>query len=74
MAARLLHMGFSTHRGLVDRAFLLTWGRQPTEIEEEQSRQFLGTTDQEGTLMVQKDKLVDLCHVLFNSNEFIYVD
>ncbi len=74
MAARLLHMGFSTHRGLLNRAFLLAWGRQPSEIEEAQSLQFLGTTDHEDTLMVEKDKLADLCHVLFNSNEFIYVD
>ena len=50
----------------VRRAFLLTWGRQPSTAELESARNFLADGDEQA--------LADFCHVLFNSNEFLYVD
>ena len=47
----------------VDRAFRLAFGRRPSEVERARAEAFLKT-----------GSLSDLCHVLLNANEFIYVD
>ena len=47
----------------VERACALTWGRRPTDPERQVSREF-----------VSEHGLGALCRLLFNSNEFLYVD
>lgn len=42
------------------------WGRKPTEAEVRQAQSLLGDSPDDAAL-------TDLCHVLFNSNEFLYV-
>jgi hypothetical protein len=54
----------------VRHAYRLAFGRDPTNDELTRAVEFLSSTDGEeppGTL-------VDLCHVLLNANEFLYVD
>jgi hypothetical protein len=43
------------------------FGRAPTADESATAAAFLGDG-------ISKERLVDLCHVLLNSNEFLYVD
>jgi hypothetical protein len=43
------------------------FGRLPTADESATATQFLGNDS-------SKERLIDLCHVLLNSNEFLYVD
>ena len=51
----------------IRRAFEIAFGRDPTEGEESDARDFLRA---QGT----GDPLLGLCRVLLNTNEFIYVD
>jgi hypothetical protein len=53
----------------VATAYALTFGRSPTETEAADGLKFLQTNSARSD-----DALVDLCHVLLNSNEFLYVD
>ncbi len=50
----------------IKSAFRLALGRQPAEIEVEAASQFLSQND-------GADPMADLCHALFMSNEFVYV-
>lgn len=47
----------------IERACRLAWGRPPDEWESAQMKDFL-----------RRQSLTDLCHVLMNVNEFIYLD
>lgn len=47
----------------VARATMMAWGRPPTPAESESFETFLAS-----------NALEDLCHVLMNANEFLYVD
>ena len=53
-------------------AFQLTWGRAPTTQELATALEFVGPADVAGP--AYRDRLVDFCHVLLNSNEFLYVE
>lgn len=50
-------------------AYALAFGRPPTNEETTEGMKFLQTNAAQST-----DALTDLCHVLLNSNEFLYVD
>jgi hypothetical protein len=50
-------------------ASALAFGRPPTHAELQETVRFLQTSS-----LRSGDALVDLCHVLLNSNEFLYVD
>jgi hypothetical protein len=49
--------------------YSLAFGRPPSEAETQDAVQFLQSNSARS-----EDALVDLCHVLLNSNEFLYVD
>jgi hypothetical protein len=49
--------------------YMLAFGRAPSPAETENARQYL-----QNHPAVSQDAFVDLCHVLLNSNEFLYVD
>lgn len=71
LAKRLEQSHFATVNALLNFAFRLTWGRMPTETERVRSRRFLGITAPSSKLDSQQ--LSDFCHVLLNSNEFLYL-
>ena len=58
-----------THEQRVAHAYALTYGRPPTAAETDEAVKFLVTNRANSD-----DALDDLCHVLLNSNEFLYVD
>jgi cytochrome c553 len=72
MAAELLQDGNLDAASIVSDAIQRCWGRQPSEEELENSIEFLVGSELQTT--VKPARLVDLCHVLFNSNEFLYLD
>jgi hypothetical protein len=74
MADRLMEMEFADAAGLVDHAFRLTWSRGPTEPERSRSLMFLGVTAGQEPVAIDRKGLIDLCHILFNANEFLYLD
>jgi uncharacterized protein DUF1553 len=57
---------------MVDRAFRLTFSRQPSEKERKIARDFL--TRQQQVTGTKDKAITDLCHMLLNSNEFVYID
>jgi len=52
----------------IERAFLLALSRKPTAAEAEKMHEFLTTHESPA------QALVGLCRILYNSNEFVYVD
>ena len=53
----------------IERAFLLVWNRLPSAEAIADAREFVGEDEK-----LTKQRLVDFCHVLFNSNQFLYLD
>ena len=66
-AKRCLAEAEHTPAAQVRRAYLLALSREPTEREAADAVAFLGES-------VNEQAMTDLCHVLFTSNEFAYVD
>jgi hypothetical protein len=73
-------LGDRRGRAAIEHAFLLAYGRVPTIDETDASMAFLdmrtkahSSTDATA-VRSSTAALVDLCHVLLNSNEFIYID
>ena len=58
----------------IDAAFRLAWGRLPDEGERQQALDFVGSHADSASLAAGHDRWIDFCHVLLNSNEFLYVD
>ncbi|MEO1996359.1 MAG: DUF1553 domain-containing protein, partial [Planctomycetaceae bacterium] len=55
-------------------AFRLTWGRIPSEAELQRAIDFMGVDGAIPVSSADQKRLVDLCHVLVNANEFLYRD
>lgn len=55
-------------------AFRLTWGRSPTAEELQIALRFVAVDQTETAPTLDQERLIDFCHVLFNSNEFLYID
>ena len=88
MAARVIHDVGDNVDQEVDRAYWLAFQRPPTDNQRRQGAQFVAqqiqSTRQE---LIDQHKatpptqnqikiraLADLCHVLFNANEFVYLN
>lgn len=56
----------------IDRAWKMAFARTPNAEEKKSSTEFL--TRQTALLKDEKAAFVDLCHMLFNSNEFLYIN
>lgn len=86
MARHLSLAPGSTVAEVIQRACLLTWGRPPVDSELHDCLQFItsaeqtldaATVDADGLQLataIDKERWVDLCHVLLNSNEFLYIE
>ncbi len=59
---------------LLQRAFGIAWGRPASDSELNRAREYVGVSPGEDQVEVDHTRLADFCHVLFNSNEFLYVD
>ncbi len=68
-AARVTKEAGNDTDKVLDRAFLLAIGRLPTSEEQQAMSTFL--KNHKGTFA---EATTDLCHVLLNLNEFIYID
>ncbi len=72
MAARLTHRYGSDARALIQEAVQRCWGRAPSTDEIKNAIAFLNVT--KSSEEVDIALLTDFCHVLLNSNEFLYLD
>ena len=57
---------------MIDRVFLLTWGKTPDPSERNSVYEFLEIRLEEPGQSPELIRLEDLCHVLLNSNPFLY--
>jgi hypothetical protein len=71
MAKRVQNDAGMSADSQIERAFRLALGRSPSEAEMESSRKFVA---RQTAIAGQDPAVADLCHVLLNSNEFLYVD
>ena len=55
-------------------AFRCTWGREPTDKELHEAIQFVNLVAGEDLQELSPKKLSEFCHVLFNSNQFLYLE
>ena len=58
----------------VTEAIRLSWGRAPTSDELSRGLAFVVADDAAGEPHLDSQRMIDFCHVLFNSGEFLYVD
>jgi len=74
LAEQLAKNKFTTPDEMLRHAFRLAWGRFPADSELSSAHQFIAAATAEDQWTFDRDRLVDFCHVLLNSNEFLYVD
>ncbi len=74
LAEQLAKKEYATPDEMLSHAFRLTWGRSPSASELSSAHRFIAAASAEEQWTFDRDLLVDFCHVLFNSNEFLYVD
>lgn len=74
MAKRLTATKFETIDELLSSAFRWATGRLPTTEENHRAAGFVGGMLSDSAGRIDQAKLADYCHILFNSNEFLYVD
>ena len=60
-----------TKQERIDGAMTFAWGRRPSEDELASAERFV--TSKDGTT-IDAERWVDFCHLLLNSNAFLYVD
>ncbi len=63
-----------TPRSQIQRLYEWVYSRPPTEAEQAESQTFLSAQTQRYTPPNPKSALADLCHSLFMSNEFLYLN
>jgi hypothetical protein len=74
LADRLLAASFKDTASLITFVVRLTWGRDPQPAEAARCVTFLGATMQDSPAKLSRLLLTDLCHILFNANEFLYLE
>jgi hypothetical protein len=78
-AARVLREAGPDEFRIIEQAYRLAVGRAPDAAEQQLLQDFLTTATAEhrervGDEQAKSAAVADLCHVLFNLNEFLYVD
>jgi hypothetical protein len=75
LADTLLDQSHASTKELLRAAFRRTWGRQPSDSELAMASEFVerGARSGQGGGS-DPNQLVDFCHVLLNSSEFLYVE
>lgn len=74
MAKRIRQDEQQTASEILHEAFLSTWGRRPSASELESGLKFVGAQAELESEHVNLERLTDFCHVLLNSNQFLYVE
>jgi hypothetical protein len=75
MASRVMNDSGLTPAAAVDRAWKLAYSRPPSDAERASAVEFLNRQMEIlGGEQSRQAALVDLCHMLLNSNEFVYVN
>ncbi|MEE3373068.1 MAG: PSD1 and planctomycete cytochrome C domain-containing protein [Planctomycetota bacterium] len=74
LAERLLNSSFTEVAELIAFAVQLTWGRAPTPAEIARCAIFLDAGPHANPTTLPRQVLSDFCHILFNANEFLYLD
>jgi hypothetical protein len=72
MAGRVMNDAGMSADSQIERAFRLAYARAPRPAELDSSRKFLAR--QTALAGDAKSAVADLCHVLLNSSEFLYLD
>jgi cytochrome c553 len=71
MAQRLIASHGADPNEAVRRSFVHAWGREPRASELESATRFVSSSDNGG---IDADRFADFCHVLLNSNNFLYLE
>ncbi len=74
LASRVWQLPLESADQRLAYAFRLTWGRAPSPAELSESLRFACDSAERYPPRLNREKLIDFCHVLLNSNEFLYVD
>ncbi|MCA9024771.1 MAG: PSD1 domain-containing protein [Planctomycetaceae bacterium] len=74
LADRLLSNRSFSCETLVEDAIQRVWGRSPTPAERERALEFIGMDGTHTASTIERNRLIDFCHVLLSSNEFLYVE
>ncbi len=73
-AERITNSPDRTGEEVLRQGFQLAWGRPPSATELSAALRFAADADEQDAHCTNQKKLVDFCHVLLNSNPFLYVD
>jgi hypothetical protein len=74
LAEHVEALGSDTPENVVADTFQLAWGRTPTDVELTDALAMAARLTGEEAGGISAAGLRDLCHVLLNANEFLYVD
>ena len=76
LAARLAREAGAESPARVDRAFLLTLGRQPTQAETQSALEFVHSQREHYAARADGEQMawVDFCQMLLASNAFLYLE
>ena len=76
MADRITTCGCENADAAIEMGYRLAFGRSPTEEELELAKEYIAA-EQGGNVShtsISRAALIGFCHVLLNSNEFLYID
>jgi hypothetical protein len=73
-ASRVLKEAGSNRTAQITRAYRLAFARSPTQVEMRSCLQYIAKHPPNNANGGPDEALVDLCHALFNFNEFVYVE
>ena len=74
MAARVIAEAGEDPDALARRALLVAWGRLPSQADISAVRDYIAGRGDSGRPQDWRDRLADVCHVLLNANQFLYIE
>ena len=74
LASRLMQENHARPEAAIARAFRLAWGREATRAERARATAYVTAASDGTSSSLNEKRLGDFCHILFNANEFFYVD
>ncbi len=73
-AKRVKSMKMETVEDVVSFVFRSTTGGDADDTEKQRTADYLRVSLSDAAKSIEEGRLTDFCHVMFNSNEFLYVD